>query len=130
MRGLKEVGEKAVSCFAKKYKLVTLKVKLVLGTLLERFRITKEILGDLLQEMPKLPEHLPEFEPRGYYTLKRKEKLDTAYEEEFLWSEEKKLIHWLVSEQNKAFAWDNTERGKFKEKYFLPVEILIVAYIL
>jgi len=38
-----------MNCFAKKYKPVALKVKLVLGTLPERFRITKEIIGDPLQ---------------------------------------------------------------------------------
>jgi len=38
-------------------------------------------------------------------------------------------MHWLIGEQNEAFAWDDTERGKFKEEYFPPVEILMVAYI-
>jgi len=104
-------------------------VKPILGTLPERFRITREIVGDPLQGMSKLPEHPPEFEPRGRYTLERKEKLDMAHEEGFLWSEERKLMHWLIGEQNEAFVWDDTERGKFKEEYFPPVEILTVAYI-
>jgi len=90
---LEEIEEEVASCFAKKYKLVALKVKPILGTLLERFRITREIVGDPLQEMPKLPEHPPEFEPRERYTLERKKKLDMAYEEEFLWPEERKLMH-------------------------------------
>jgi len=47
---------KIVDCFAKKYKPVALKVKPVLGTLPERFRITKEIIGDLLKNMSRLPE--------------------------------------------------------------------------
>jgi len=78
---LEEIEEEVASCFAKKYKPVALKVKPILGTLPERFRITREIVGDPLQEMPKLPEHPPEFEPRGRYTLERKEKLDMAHEE-------------------------------------------------
>ena len=118
-----------MSCFAKKYKPVALKVKPILGTLPERFRITREIVGDPLQGMPNLPEHSPEFEPRGRYTLERKEKLDIAHEKGFLWPEERKLMHWLIEEQNKAFAWDNAERGKFKEEYFLLVEIPTVAHI-
>jgi len=61
---LEEIEGEVVSYFAKKYKLVALKVKLVLGTLPESFRITREIIGDPLQGMPKLPEHPPEFEPR------------------------------------------------------------------
>ena len=126
---LEEIMEKVVSCFAKKYKLVVLKVKPVLGTLPEKFRIIREIVGDPLQGIPKLPEHLPEFKPRGCYTLERKEKLDIAHKEGFLWPEERKLMHWLVREQNKAFAWNDTERGKFKEEYFPPVEIPMVAHI-
>jgi len=38
-------------------------------------------------------------------------------------------MHWLIGEQHEAFAWDDAERGKFKEEYFLPVEILTVAHI-
>jgi len=44
----------------------------------------REIVGDPLQRIPELPEHPPEFEPRGRYTLERKEKLDMAHEEGFL----------------------------------------------
>ena len=65
-----------VACFAKKYKPVALKVKPVLGTLPERFRIIREITGDPLKGLPKLPEHPPEFSPKGRYTAERKEKLD------------------------------------------------------
>jgi len=52
---------KIVNCFAKKYKPAALKVKLVLGTLPERFRITREIIGDSLKNMPRLLEQPPEF---------------------------------------------------------------------
>jgi len=120
---------KIVDCFAKKYKPVALKVKPVLGTLSERFRITREIIGDLLKNMPRLPEQLPEFQTRGHYNLDHKEKLDAVYLSGFLWPKERKLMHWLVAEQNEAFTWDNTEREKFKEEFFLPVEISIVVYI-
>ena len=93
-----------VDCFAKKYKPVALKVKPVLGTLPERFRITREIVGDPLKNMPRLPERPPEFQTKGCYNLDRKEKLDAVHPAGFLWPEERKLMHWLVVEQNKAFA--------------------------
>ena len=50
-----------VDCFAKKYKPVALKVKPVLGTLPERFRITREIIGDPLKNISRLLEQPPEF---------------------------------------------------------------------
>jgi len=52
-----------------------------------------------------------------------------AHEEGFLWPEERKLMHWLIGEQNEAFVWDDTEREKFKKEYFPPVEIPMVAHI-
>ena len=125
-----EEAEDSVSCFAKKYKPVALKVQPVLGTLPERFRITREIVGDPLKGIPKLPERPPEFQTKGHYSLERKVKLDVVHSEEFLWPEEGKLMHWLVAEQNEAFAWDDMERGKFKEEFFPPIEIPTVAHIL
>jgi len=64
-----------------------------LGTLPERFRITREIMGNPLQGISILPEYPPEFKPRGCYTLERKEKLDIVHAAGFLWSEERKLIY-------------------------------------
>ena len=88
------------------------------------------MIGEALKNMPRLLEQPPEFQTKGYYNLDHKEKLDRAHSLGFLWSEERKLMHWLVAEQNEAFAWDNTEWGKFKEEFFPPVEIPIVAHIL
>jgi len=124
---LEEAADAA--CFAKKYKPVALKVKPVLGTLPERFRIIREIMGNPLRGLPELPEHPPEFSPKGRYTAERKEKLDLGHMSNFLWPEERKLMHWVVAEQNQAFAWENNERGKFKEEYFLAIEIPTVAHV-
>ena len=60
----------------KKYKPVALRVKPVMGTLPEKFRIEQKILGDPLAEMPKLNPQPPEFEPKGRYTQERKEAID------------------------------------------------------
>jgi len=38
-------------------------------------------------------------------------------------------MHWIVAEQNHAFAWEDNERGKFKEEYFPAIEIPMVAHI-
>jgi len=125
---LEEVAD--VACFAKKYKPVALKVKPVLGTLSERFRIIREITGDPLKGLPKLPEHPPEFSPKGRYMAERKEKLDLGHMSNFLWPEEQKLMHWIMAEQNQAFAWEDNERGKFKKEYFPAIEIPMVVHIL
>jgi len=118
------------ACFVKKYKPVALKVKPVLGTLPERFRIIRDIRGDPLKDLPILPERPPDFIPKGRYTAERKEKLNMTHGSGFLWPEERKLMHWMIAEQNQAFTWEDPERGRFKEEYFLAIEIPTVAHVL
>ena len=110
----------------KKYKPVALKVKPVMGTLPDKFRIEQKILGDPLAEMPKLNLQLPEFEPKGRYTQERKEAMDKVH---FLLAEERKFIHHLISEQNEAFAWDDTKRGRFREDMFPAVEMPVIEHV-
>ena len=116
------------SFLGKKYKPVDKKVKPVLGTLSEEFRIVRNITGDPLEAMPVLPTNPPDFVPKGRYTLERMQAMDAAHDEDFLWPEERKLMHHLVAEQNEAFAWDDSERGSFKEEFFPPVDIPVVEH--
>ncbi|KAF7783144.1 hypothetical protein Agabi119p4_2520 [Agaricus bisporus var. burnettii] len=114
---------------AKKYKPVALKVRPVLSELPDRYRIKRHIIGDPLAGMPQLPTHPPEFTPKGRYTQERMEKMDAGLEPDFLWPEERKLMHNVIREQNEAFAWDDSERGSFKEEYFPPIEIPTIAHV-
>lgn len=121
--------EEHILCLAKKYKPVALKVRPVLGDLPDRYRIRREIIGDPLHNLPQLPIKPPNFVANGRYTEERKEKMDAAHSENFLTTEERKLMHWLIAEHHEAFAWDDTERGKFKEEFFPPIEIPTIAHI-
>ena len=112
------------SSFAgKKYKPVALKVKPLIEPLPEKYRIIRDIKGDPLKDMPELPVNPPDFEPKGRYTMERMKQMDEKHEEDFMWPEERKLMHHMIAQQNEAFAWDDSERGKFKEEYFPPVEM-------
>ena len=92
------------------------------------FRIKREIIGDPLAEMPKLSTNPPDFEPTGRYTQERKDQFDKVHEGEFLLPEERKLIHHFMMLQNQAFAWDDSERGSFKEEFFPPVVIPTIEH--
>ncbi|KIN96992.1 hypothetical protein M404DRAFT_32723 [Pisolithus tinctorius Marx 270] len=46
----------------------------------------------------------------------------------FLWPEELKLVKWLVRIHEKAFAWDASERGTFREDMFPPLKIPMVPH--
>jgi len=47
--------------------------------------------------------------------------MDMVHKGDFLWPEERKLVHHLIMEQNQAFAWDDSERGRFWTDFFPPV---------
>ena len=117
------------SVFAgKKYKPVAKKVKPVYQDLPDQFRIIRDIKGDPLADMPPLNTHPRDFVPTGRYTQERKDKMDEMHAGDFLWPEERKLVHEVIMNQNEAFAWDDSERGKFKEEYFPPISIPVVEH--
>ncbi|KAJ7140465.1 hypothetical protein C8R46DRAFT_1233914 [Mycena filopes] len=69
-----------VDVFAKKkYKPVAQKIRPVLGTLPDKFRIERHIYGDPLADMPKLNPNPPPFEPTGRYTTERRDTVDLAH---------------------------------------------------
>ena len=111
-----------------KYKPVAFKTKPVIQELPGHFRIKREIIGDPLAEMPKLSHHPPFFVPTGRYTQERKEKIDSVHDHNFLLPEENKLMHHFMMQQDKGFAWDDTERGRFREDFFPPVDIPVVPH--
>jgi RNase H-like domain found in reverse transcriptase len=111
-----------------KYKPVALKTKPVIGELPAEFRIRREIVGDPLTDMPSLSANPPDFEPRGRYTLDRKERMDERHKGDFLSNEEKKLMHHFMMLQNEGFAWEDSERGRFREDFFLPIDIPVIPH--
>jgi hypothetical protein len=112
----------------KKYKPVAQKIRPVYQDLPDKFRIIRDIKGDPLDTLPLLNKNPPEFVPTGRYTAERKEQFDKVHSGEFLWPEERKLLHHFMMENNEAFAWDDTERGRFKTEYFPPVDIPIIPH--
>ena len=81
-----------------------------------------------LAEMPELSVKPPGFEQMGRYTLERKEKIDNHHEGDFLWEEERKLMHHFMMLQNEGFAWEDQEQGKFQEDFFPPIDILLLYH--
>ena len=111
-----------------KYKPVAQKVKPLHADLPDKYRIIRNIKGDPLENMPILNPKPPDFVPTGRYTQERMEVMDKAHEGNFLWPEERKLMHHVIMEQEKAFAWDDTERGSFRTDFFPPIKIPVVEH--
>ncbi len=112
----------------KKYKPVGLKVRPVYTELPEKYRIKRQIIGDPLKDMPGLSTNPGDYCPTGRYTEERKQIVDNLHKENFLWPEERKLMHEFMMKQEKAFAWNDEERGSFRHDFFPPVEIPVVEH--
>ena len=124
---VKSVAKERAAVYTK-YKPVALKVKPLFTDLPAKYRIIREIQGDPLENMPVLNPNPPEFKPTGRYTLERKEAMDLVHEGDFLWPEERKLVHHVMMEQEKAFAWDDAERGSFRTDFFPPIVMPVVEH--
>ena len=111
----------------KKYKPVALKTKPILGELADKFRIVRNIIGDPLEHLPTLDPNPPKFSPTGRYTQERKELFDTA-NSGFLWPAERDLLHHFMMLHQDGFAWNDSERGHFREDFFPPVEMPVVPH--
>ncbi|KJA13369.1 hypothetical protein HYPSUDRAFT_103332, partial [Hypholoma sublateritium FD-334 SS-4] len=78
--------------------------------------------------LPALNPNPPAFSPTGRYTEERMKIFDAAHRPGFLWPAERKLMHHFVMLHQDAFAWNDTERGHFREDFFPPVEIPVIPH--
>ncbi len=111
-----------------KYKPVALKVRPQLAPMPEEFRIERNITGDPLAGMPELNTNPPEFISGGRYTEERRDIIDKNHGEDFLWPEERKLVHHLMKIQEKGFAWCAEEGGTFRTDFFPPIKFPVLPH--
>jgi hypothetical protein len=119
-----------VSTFAakRKYKLVALKTRPVITDLPNKFRIVRNIVGDPLADMPMLSPNPPPFVPTGRYTADNRDIIDRAHPGNFLWPAERELMHHFMCLQNQGFAWNDSQRGRFREDFFPPVVMPVIEH--
>ncbi|KAJ3473444.1 hypothetical protein NLI96_g12996 [Meripilus lineatus] len=99
-----------------------------MATLPEKFRIRREITGDPLEHIPSLSPNPPPFVPSGRYTAERREQLHRDHGSEFLNPAEFDLMDDFMVKHDTAFAWDDSEKGRFKPEYFPPVDFAVVEH--
>jgi hypothetical protein len=75
-----------------------------------------------------LPTSPPPFQPGTRYSEERKaaQKIDPA---QFLLPDEIELAHWIIRENESAFAWDESEKGSFSPEWFDPIKIPTVDHV-
>ncbi|KAF9537434.1 hypothetical protein CPC08DRAFT_607998, partial [Agrocybe pediades] len=78
--------------------------------------------------LPSLSPNPPPFTPSGRYTEERMKLFDAAHQSGFLWPAERNLVHHFMTLHQDGFAWNDTERGHFREDFFPPVEIPVIPH--
>jgi hypothetical protein len=117
------------STFAnRKYKPVARKIRPVIADLPDKFRITRNIVGDPLADMPQLSPNPPPFIPTGRYTTENRAIIDRVHPGDFLWPQERELMHHFMCIQNQGFAWNDSQRGRFREDFFPPVLMPVIEH--
>lgn len=111
----------------KKYKPVAKKIRPLLAELPDRFRIVRKEVGDPLAALPRLSPNPPPFKPTGRYTAQRRE-VARAEHATFLQPAELDLLDDFMIKHEQGFAWDDSERGRFRSDAFPPVEIPVVEH--
>lgn len=110
------------------YKPVDRKVRPIAGTMPEEARTIRHIPEDPLLTLPQLSMTPPDFVPTTKLTAERIISLDlNRYG--FLWPEEVKLFQEVLRLNERALAFDESEKGRFKDEYFSPYIIPVVDHV-
>ena len=81
-----------------------------------------------MKDLPKLSPNPPTFVPTGRYNQERKEIIDKM-NPGFLLPIEHALLHHFMCLHQDGFAWNNSERGHFREGFFPPIEMPVIPHM-
>ena len=105
-----------------KYKTVDRKVRPVPGVTPEDTKVTRRFPENPLKNLPTLPVNPPPFKPTLKITKERMESLGID-ENEGLLPEERKLLRHIIALNERSIAFDENERGTFRQDYFSDYKI-------
>ncbi|KAJ7145968.1 hypothetical protein C8R44DRAFT_599144, partial [Mycena epipterygia] len=109
------------------YKRVDKKIRPVSTTFSPEYEVTRRIPQDPLATLPELPVHPPEFKPTKRLDAERLKILEIN-KDGFLSKEEEKLFVHVMELNQEALAFEDAERGTFKDEYFSPYKIATVPH--
>ncbi|GBE78906.1 Retrovirus-related Pol polyprotein from transposon 412 [Sparassis crispa] len=109
------------------YKKVANKVRPIVTAMPEYARIERCIPKDPLATLSPLSPHPPDFTPGTQLSQERMDNLGVLISD-FLWPEEQKLIAQVLKQNETDIAWDESEKGHFRDEYFKPVIIPTIPH--
>jgi len=110
------------------YKKVANKVRPVATTMPSHARIIQHFPEDPLLSLPPLSPNPPDFHPGSRLSKERMDELG-VFKNQFLWPEEQKLAALVLKNNELALAWDESEKGHFRDDYFPPVIIPTIEHV-
>ncbi|KZO89821.1 hypothetical protein CALVIDRAFT_460541, partial [Calocera viscosa TUFC12733] len=111
-----------------KYKPVAKRVKPIPMAHPEHLKIRRQFPSPPLENLPILPHHPPPFTPGRRLTQERYAAL-SIHTNGFLWPDEIQLFGHIMKIHELAFAWTESEIGRFRDDYFDPVVFPTVPHV-
>jgi hypothetical protein len=122
-------GDRHAYVGKKKYKPVTKKVKPIGATLLEEFRIVRNIQGDPLADLPILSPFPIDFSPTSRYDQASFDIIEKNHPHGFLTAKERRFMHHFMMIHQDRFTWNETQKGLFCKDFFPLVCMLITEHV-
>ncbi|EIW53127.1 uncharacterized protein TRAVEDRAFT_135218, partial [Trametes versicolor FP-101664 SS1] len=110
------------------YKPVDRRVKPIPGVFPEDARVIRQFPENPLDTLPSLPKQPPEFIPTQKITMERIEEMKIN-KDGFLWPEEEKLFKHIFRLNERVLAFEESDRGTFREDYFSPYIIPTIPHV-
>jgi len=96
--------------------------------MLSGIKIVRQFPEDPLETLLSISPYPPLFMPGTRLTKERMEGIGLLFNT-FLWPEERQLVAQVLWLNEKGLAWDETEKGRFREDYFSPVKIPVQEHV-
>ncbi|KAJ3871260.1 hypothetical protein F5051DRAFT_341171, partial [Lentinula edodes] len=109
------------------YKHVAQKVQPIPTVMPDYAKVIRRFPEDPLLTLPSLSRNPPQFLPGARLTEERLKGLGIL-KNGFLWPEERLLMADVLKKNEMGIAWDETEKGRFREDYFPPLKIPMIAH--
>ena len=111
-----------------KYKKVEDRIRPVPAIMPEDVKVKRTIPRDPLANLPRLPAHAPEFTPTTKMTQERMDSLGIDTNSD-LTNEERRLLKHILVVNERSIAFEENERGTFKQDYFSDYKIPVTSHV-
>lgn len=111
-----------------RYKKVADRVRPIPTSMPEDIKVKRSLPADPLENLPRLPTHPPDFTPTQRMSCERMDKLGID-NNPGLTEEEKLLLKYVLVLNERSIAFEENERGTFRQDYFTDYQIPVTSHV-